>query len=226
MKFKRNQSIQILIVDDHAIVRQGLRMVLSLRPELTIVGAVGTAAEALQMTLDKQPDLILLDLVLPERDGVTLIPELRKLSPKSKILILSGVQNVSLVRKAVAAGTDGYVLKEVTPDELTQAISQVHAGQSFMHPQITAILSQQIASEHSHNETSQDRPAFIPPLTKREQDVLVLMATQSTNREIAKRLSVSEETVRTHVKGVLRKLNQPSRTQAVVEALRLGLIEL
>jgi len=226
MKLKKNQSIQILIVDDHAIVRQGLRMVLSLRPDLTIVGAVGTAAEALQMTLDKQPDVILLDLVLPERDGASLVPELRKLSPRSKILILSGVQNVPLVRKAVAAGVEGYVLKEVTPDELTQAISQVHVGHSFMHPRITAILSQQIVSEGAYHDTSQEQPAFIPPLTKREQDVLALMATQSTNREIANRLSVSEETVRTHVKGVLRKLNQRSRTQAVVEALRLGLIEL
>jgi len=128
-----NSSIQILIVDDHAIVRQGLRMVLSLRPNLTIMGSVGTAAEALQTTLDKQPDLILLDLVLPERDGASLVPELRKLSPKSKILILSGVQDANLVRMAVETGVDGYTLKEVTPDELVHAITQVHAGESFMH---------------------------------------------------------------------------------------------
>jgi len=221
-----NSSIQILIVDDHAIVRQGLRMVLSLRPNLTIMGSVGTAAEALQTTLDKQPDLILLDLVLPERDGASLVPELRKLSPKSKILILSGVQDANLVRMAVETGVDGYTLKEVTPDELVHAITQVHAGESFMHPRVTATLATTITAERLQATFAREQQAYIPDLTNREQDVLLLMATQDTNREIAERLSVSAETVKTHVKGVLRKLGQRSRTQAVVEALRLGLIEL
>ena len=219
-----HQPIRILIGDDHAVVRRGLRMVLSLRPDLEIVGEAGTENEAIQIALDKQPTLILLDLILPDTDGAKLAPKLLAHCPAGKILVLSGVQTAHLVRQAINAGIHGYALKEITPDELVKAIHQVVQGQSYMHPKITAIISQQIQSE-SHL-IPPDTIAHMPALTKREQEVLTYIATSATNREIAERLTVSEETVRTHVKGVLRKLNQTNRTQAVVEALRLGLIEL
>lgn len=224
MQKQRQTLTRILLVDDHAIVRRGLRMVLSLRPNLQVVGEAGTKEQAIQLALDMQPNLVLLDLILPETSGASLVPKILKYSPGSKILILSAVQTAPLVRQAIDAGIHGYALKEITPDELVEAIQQVAQGHSYMHPKITAIISKEIQSE-----TYLDLPdtqIHTPKLTKREQQVLVLMATTTTNREIAERLNISEETVRTHVKGILRKLNQSNRTQAVVEALRMGLITL
>ena len=208
--------IRILIVDDHTVVRQGLRMVLGLRPELRVIGEAGTGAEALQQALDHQPDLILLDLVLPDLPGAFLVADLRHYSPGSKILVLTGVQSLPMLQQAAGAGVDGFVPKEVSPDELVQAIHQVMAGRPFVHPQLARLLEQSQANGSPR----------VPELTPREREVLQLMARTATNREIAQALHVSEETVRTHVKHILRKLDQPTRTQAILEALRLGLIHL
>ncbi len=207
--------VRILIVDDHAVVRQGLRMVLGLRPEIRVIGEAGTAAAAMQQALDGQPDLILLDLMLPDIPGPALVEEFRRYSPRAKILVLTGVQSVPMLQQAAGAGVEGFVPKEVTPDELVQAIHQVMAGRPFIHPKIGHLL-----------ERIQEEPPPLPELTPREQEVLRLMAHTATNREIAERLHVSEETVRTHVKHILRKLDQPTRTQAILEALRLGLLQL
>lgn len=208
--------IRILIVDDHTVVRQGLRMVLGLRPELRVIGEAGTGAEALQQALDHQPDLILLDLMLPDLPGASLVADLHHYSPGSKILVLTGVQSLPMLQQAAGAGVDGFVPKEVSPDELVQAIHQVMAGRPFVHPQLARLLEQSQAAG----------AAQVPELTPREREVLQLMARTATNREIAQALHVSEETVRTHVKHILRKLDQPTRTQAILEALRLGLIHL
>lgn len=218
------KGIRILLVDSHTLVRRGLRMLLSLQPRLEVVGEAGTVNEALQLTLDMQPDLILLDLIWSDRDGISLISELFSYCPKARILVLSSLQIPSLIHEIIEAGVDGFVPKDITPDELTTAIEQVMQGEFYTSFQISALLSQKSSGETS---IASMNPQVSPlALTKREYDVLVLMATCATNREIAQRLTVGEETIRTHVKGVLRKLNQPSRTQAVVEALRLGLLEL
>ncbi len=209
------QPIRILIVDDHAVVRRGLTMVLSLQRDFVVVGEAGSAAAALHMAETLQPDLILLDLALPDRSGGAVAPELRRLAPHSRILVLSGAQDARLVQAAVEAQVDGYVPKEVTPAELADAIRRVAADESYIHPDVLHLL--QGASRHPQ--------AHHPPLTRREMEVLQLMATMATNREIAERLVVSEETVRSHVKSILRKLDQPNRTQAVIEAVRCGLIE-
>lgn len=215
--------IRILIVDDHAIVRQGLKMVLSLRPDFEVVGEVGTAADAIEMTRVLQPDLILLDLVLPDGNGGELTPRLREVCTECRILILSGVRSRGQVQKAVDAGVDGYILKEVVPDELVRAVHQVANGDPYLHPDITDLLAREAAHIAAN---PVQHPVFIPELTARELEVLSLMATTATNQEIAARLVVSPETVRTHVKRILGKLGQSTRTQAVVQALRLGLIEL
>ena len=215
--------IRILIVDDHAVVRRGLRMVLELQPEFQVVGETGTGAQALALCWDARPDLVLLDLTLPDMSGVEVTRQLRQTCPESRILVLSAVQDAAQVYKAVDAGVDGYVLKEITPSELARAIRQVAAGQAYLHPHITRLIMERSSSQlaqHSPQHRGQ------PRLTRREQEILALMATTATNREIAERLVLSEETVRSHVKSILRKLQKPSRTQAVVEALRLGLIDI
>ncbi len=213
--------IRILIVDDHAVVRRGLRMVLELQPEFQVVGETGTGAQALALCWDARPDLVLLDLTLPDMSGVEVTRQLRQTCPESRILVLSAVQDAAQVYQAVDAGVDGYVLKEITPSELARAIRQVAAGQAYLHPHITRLIM-----ERSSSQLAQHSPPHRgqPRLTRREQEILALMATTATNREIAERLVLSEETVRSHVKSILRKLQKPSRTQAVVEALRLGLI--
>jgi DNA-binding NarL/FixJ family response regulator len=226
-----SSSIRILLVDDHAVVRRGLKMVLNLHPRLQVVGEAGTCAEAQQQVLDLQPDLILLDFVLPDTPQGQLCKGLRDLSPQSRILVLSGVQLAPVVRRAVAADVDGYIPKDVTPDELVAAVQQVMAGKSYIHPTIEAMLVQQGSepAESTSESTSalEDELLQAPPeLTRRELEVLTLMATTATNREIAERMHVSEETVRSHVKSVLRKLNKSSRTQAVIEGVRLGWIQI
>lgn len=190
------QPIRILIVDDHAVVRRGLVMVLALQPDFAVVGEAGSAAAAMAMAAALQPDLVLLDLALPDQEGSAAVP-------------------ARLIQAALSADIDGYVPKEVTPHELAAAIRRVASQESYIHPDILQVVSRSAA---------RSEPAHLA-LTRRELEVLQLMATMATNREIAERLVVSEETVRSHVKSILRKLDQPNRTQAVIEAVRRGLIE-
>lgn len=209
-------TIRILIVDDHAVVRRGLAMVLALQRDFRVVGETGAAAEAIAMAAAFHPDLILLDLALPDREGPAILGDLRRVVPRCRILALSGTRDIRLIQAAVQGGVDGYVPKDVTPPELAEAIRRVVRDESYIHPDILQLLSRwQVA----------DVAATPSPLTKRELEVLRLMASMATNREIAERLVVSEETVRSHVKSILRKLDQPNRTQAVIEAVRRRLIE-
>lgn len=209
-------TIRILIVDDHAVVRRGLAMVLALQRDFRVVGETGAAAEAIAMAAAFHPDLILLDLALPDREGPAILGDLRRVVPRCRILALSGTRDIRLIQAAVQGGVDGYVPKDVTPPELAEAIRRVVRDESYIHPDILQLLSRwQVA----------DVAAIPSPLTKRELEVLRLMASMATNREIAERLVVSEETVRSHVKSILRKLDQPNRTQAVIEAVRRRLIE-
>ena len=220
---KRHQTaIRLLIVDDHAVMRQGLSILLNQQPHLTIVAEAGTGAEAQNAALRFQPDLILLDLQLPDTTAEYLCPELRRLSPHSKILVLSGVEASDPVYRAVDAGIDGYILKGVDMSELVAAIEQVAAGYSYLHPSITRLILHRAARQQQSAPTAVSADAY--QLTKRQKQVLMLMASTATTRDIAERLSISEETVRSHVKHILRKLNQSSRTQAVLEAVRIGLI--
>uniref|UniRef100_A0A7C1JMN9 Response regulator transcription factor n=1 Tax=Caldilinea aerophila TaxID=133453 RepID=A0A7C1JMN9_9CHLR len=212
---KPQHPIRILIVDDHTVVRRGLTMVLSLQRDFLVVGEAGSAAAALHMAEVLQPDLILLDLALPDRSGSAIVPELRRVAPQCRILVLSGAQDARLVQAAVDARVDGYAPKEVTPAELADAIRRVANEESYIHPDVLHLLRR----------TSGQPETTHPSLTRRELEVLQLMATMATNREIAERLIVSEETVRSHVKSILRKLDQPNRTQAVIAAVRCGLIE-
>lgn len=212
--------IRIVIVDDHTMVRQGLRLALELQDDFNIVGEAENGAAGVRLIQDVQPDVVLLDLNMPELNGIEVTQQVRRLSPPTRILILSGVQADARVFATIEAGVDGYIVKDATTTELAAAIRHIAAGESYFHPQVTQALVR-------YNRNLLASPALMQTaLTARELAILQSMASSATNRAIAEQLHISEETVRTHVKNILRKLDQPNRTQAVLEGVRQGLISL
>jgi DNA-binding NarL/FixJ family response regulator len=214
-----DRPIRILIVDDHAVVRKGLVMVLRLNPDFEIVGEAENGRRAVEMALTLQPDLVLLDLIMPEMDGAATAAALRTKTPDVRILILTGIELDEGVIDLLAAGVDGYVPKDIEPEELVEAIRRVAAGESYLHSAVTRHLLEQAAARHT-------TPLPDIHLTPREREVLELMATPATYKEIAEKLTVGEETIRSHTKRILSKLQQPNRGQAVLAAMRAGLIKL
>ena len=212
--------IHILLVDDHGMVRQGLRLALQLQPGFQIIGEAENGLAAIALAQELRPDLILLDLNMPDMNGIEVTQKVRVVSPESRVLILSGIQADSRVLATVEAGVDGYIVKDASTAELASAIRHVIAGEAYFHPSVTQALIQY------HRPFGVAPAATSPVLTARELAVLQAMATSATNRDIADQLYVSEETIRTHVKHILRKLNQANRTQAVLEGVRRGLISL
>jgi two-component system response regulator DegU len=211
--------IRILIADDHEVVRKGLAMVLRLEPGFEVVGEARDGAEAVQRARDLCPDIALLDLKMPVVGGEVAAQQVREQCPHTRILILSGAEIDEAVLDLIER-VDGYVLKDVSPSELAHAIRTVAEGKPYIHAAVTRTLLERM-SAHS------GKPAGLHvPLSPREMDVLRWMATAATYREIGQKLFISEETVRSHVKSILTKLDQPNRTQAVVAALKLGLITL
>ncbi len=210
--------IRILIVDDHAVVRKGLAMVLRLEPDLEVVGEAENGRVGLERARQLRPDIVLVDMVMPEMDGQAMALALRKSVPDVKIMVLSGTEVDERVFDLIAAGVEGYVLKEIEPAELVRAIHAVMRGEAYLHP---AVLKKVLGR-------MQGRPAVPAPaaLTARELEVLEWMASPNTYRQIARQLNVSEETIRSHAKSILDKLGQPNRSQAVLAAIRVGLIEL
>jgi NarL family two-component system response regulator LiaR len=191
-------------------------MVLRLEPDLHIVGEAENGQVGLAAAQRLEPDIALVDLVMPEMDGQEMALALRKSSPDIKIIMLTGTEVDERVFDLVGAGIEGYVLKQIEPAELVRAIRAVVRGEAYLHPDVMQKIVSRI------------RPDRLPPipLTPRELEVLEMMATPNTYRQIAARLCVSEETVRSHAKNILEKLRQPNRAQAVLSAIRLGLIEL
>ncbi len=212
--------IRILIVDDHAVVRKGLVMVLRLEPDFEIVGEAEDGVRAVELARQLKPDLVLLDYVMPKMDGAATASALQSALPKVKVLVLTGVALDDRVLDLLAAGVDGYVIKDIEPDELAQAIRTVARGEAYLHP----ALARRVLDRMTRRQTS--LPVPYVRLTPRQQEVLHWMATPATYREIAEQLFVSEETIRSHAKQILSKLQQPNRAQAVLAAVRAGLIEL
>lgn len=215
---QRAMPIRLLLVDDHAMVRQGLSLALGLQPDMEVVGQAGNGALGVELAAQLRPDVLLLDLNMPDLDGIEVLQRVRRVAPETRVLILSGIHADARVFATVEAGVDGYIVKDATTAELLNAIRSVAGGDAYFHPMITRTLTNYLRGPAAAPAASQ------PRLTGRELDVLQLMATSATNRAIAEKLHVSEETVRTHVKSILRKLDQPNRTQAVLEGLRSGLI--
>jgi DNA-binding NarL/FixJ family response regulator len=209
-----------MIVDDHAVVRKGLAMVLRLEPDLEIVAEAENGARAVELAAQLQPDLVLLDFVMPEMDGRATALALQAVVPTARILMLTGVALDERVLEMLAVEVDGYVMKDIEPDELAQAIRTVARGEAYLHPALARRVLNRVTERRSPLSTPQVQ------LTQREREILRWMATPATYREIAERLFVSEETIRSHAKHILSKLQQPNRAQAVLAAVRAGLIEL
>ena len=209
-------SIRILIVDDHAVVRKGLVMVLRQEPDFEVVGEAENGRVGLETAKDLRPDIVLVDLVMPEMDGQEMALALRRTDPGIKIMMLTGTEVDDRVYDLVATGIEGYVLKNIEPGELVRAIRSVAHGEAYLHPDVMKKVLTQMQPQHAH--------AVL--LTPRELEVLEWMSTPNTYKQIAAQLSVSEETVRSHAKNVLEKMKQPNRAQAVLAAVKSGLIEL
>jgi DNA-binding NarL/FixJ family response regulator len=204
--------ISVLLVDDHALFRAGLRSRLESEPDITPVGDAGTAEQAVVKARWLQPDLVLLDLLLPRKSGCEAIPELTKVSPGSKVLVVSSQTAPSSVRQAITAGAAGYVAKRASDGELIRAIRRVAAGERYIDPDLGASL---VVADGS--------PA-LDPLSERERDVLHLLCLGYTNREIGKRLFISVRTVDTHRAHIMGKLVLETRAELVLFGLANGLI--
>jgi DNA-binding NarL/FixJ family response regulator len=207
-------TIRILIADDHAVVRQGLKMFLSLDPELEILGEAGDGKKAIEMARQLQPDIVLMDLLMPVLGGVEATAQIRREMPDVEVIALTSVLEDKSVVDAVRAGAIGYLLKDTESDELIRAIKAAAAGQVQLSPKAAARLMREVRTP--------DNPET---LTDRETDVLRLLAMGQSNKEIAQTLSIGEKTVKTHVSNVLAKLSVTSRTQAALYAVRIGLVE-
>ena len=205
--------IRILIVDDHSVVRQGLRMFLGLDPELEVVGEAQDGAEGVSKARELQPDVVLMDLLMPVMDGITAIGQIRREMPDVEVLALTSVLEDASVVGAVRAGAIGYLLKDTQADELCRAIKAAAGGQVQLSPKAAARLMREVRAPESPE-----------ALTERETEVLRLLAQGQSNKEIAHTLNIGEKTVKTHVSNVLGKLGVQSRTQAALYAVRIGLV--
>jgi NarL family two-component system response regulator LiaR len=211
-------SIRVLIADDHAVVRQGLRTFLELQEDIEVVRDVADGEAAVAAAAREAPDVVLMDLVMPGVDGVEAIRRIRERRPGARVLVLSSFLDDERLFPAVRAGAAGYLLKDVEPQELVRAIRTVHGGEALLHPAVAARLMEEFAD-------GSPPPPDAADLTSREQEVLTLIARGLPNKLIARELSISEKTVKTHVSSILGKLGLTDRTQAALYAVRAGLVE-
>ena len=211
-------TISVLLTDDHQVVRQGIKMVLDLDPELEVVGEAYNGEEALRLARRLKPDVVLMDLVMPVMDGVEATGEIRRELPDTEVVALTSVLEDASVAGAVKAGAIGYLLKNTGGEELRQAIKAAAAGQVQLAPEAAARLMREVSTPEA--------PETSEALTERETDVLKLLARGQANKQIARSLYVGEKTVKTHVRKILMKLNVRSRTQAALYAARTGLVPL
>lgn len=212
------EAITILIVDDHAIVREGIRAFLSIQPDCSVVGEAGSGEVAVRMAAELVPDVILMDLMMPGIDGVETTRRLKQVSPRSQVIVLTSFHNDEHIFPALRAGALSYVLKEISPDELVEVVRKSVCGESVLHPRVAARVVQEVRG------TRGAAPNPFVELSERELEVLRLIATGHSNADIAAELVISEKTVKGHVSNILGKLHVMDRTQAAVFAWQQGLL--
>lgn len=212
------EPITVMLVDDHAIVRQGVRAYLDTQVDLLVVAEAGSGAEALPLAEEQAPDVVLIDLVMPEMDGVEATRRLKQVSPRSQVIVLTSYHQDEHIFPAIRAGALSYLLKDISPAELAEAVRKAARGEAVLHPQVAARVVQELQGA--------PRDALNPftDLSERELEVLKLIAAGASNEEIAGQLVISEKTVKSHVSNILSKLHVADRTQAAVYAWREGVV--
>ena len=212
-------SISVLLVDDHAIVRSGVRAYLDSQPDLQVVGEAGSGAEAVRLAEELVPDVVLMDLIMPEMDGVEATWRVRRVSPRSQVVVLTSFHEDEQLFPAIKAGALSYLLKDIAPEDLADAIRSAALGEAVLHPRVAARLIQEMRGERASTQN------IYTELSEREMEVLRLIAEGLSNADIAARLVLSEKTIKGHVSNILSKLHLTDRTQAAVLAWREGIIK-
>ena len=215
------EKIKVLIVDDHQVVRQGLRTFLELQEDVLVVGEAGDGETAVDMVRRLNPNVVLMDLVMPRLDGISATRQVKSLGTGVKVIALTSFTEDDKVFPAIQAGASSYLLKDVSPDDLVEAIRAVHRGEARLHPDIARKLMEQVVQQASPLRQSQ-----FEDLTEREHEVINLVAKGRSNQEIANELVISEKTVKTHVSNILGKLQLEDRTQLAIYVIKKGLVNL
>jgi NarL family two-component system response regulator LiaR len=211
-------KIKVLIVDDHQIARQGLRTFLELQSDIEIVGEAADGLSAVAMVRQHEPDVVLMDLVMPRMDGIEATRQVKSAYPKTKVIALTSFTDDDKLIPAIQAGASSYLLKDVSPDDLVEAIRASHRDEARLHPDVARKLMEKVAHVSSPAQTP-----LIENLTERELEIVRLIAEGQNNNEIAQKLFISKMTVKTHVSNILRKLDLDDRTQVAIYALKNGL---
>ncbi|MEM5773940.1 MAG: response regulator transcription factor [Anaerolineaceae bacterium] len=214
----QTEKISVLLVDDHNMVRMGLKAYIDTLPDIEVIGEAGNGVEALRLVGDLAPDVVLMDLLMPEMDGVEATRQLKKISPSTQVIVLTSYHEDEHIFPAIRAGALSYVLKDIDPDVLADTIRRARAGEAVLNPRVAARMVKEISGARL-----QDVNPF-QELTEREMDVLRQVAAGKNNREIAGELSISEKTVKTHITNILSKLHLADRTQAAVYAWQEGIV--
>jgi DNA-binding NarL/FixJ family response regulator len=216
--------IRVLVADDHPVVREGLSAIVDMEDDITVVGQARDGAEALRQTRQLRPSVVLMDLKMPNVDGVAAIERIRAELPDTHVLVLTTYADEEYIMAGIRAGARGYLLKDASPDELVRAIRVVARGESLLQPTVAARVLDKLGEMMTAGESLPSEPAPDTHLTAREREVLFLLAGGARTRDVAESLFISERTVKTHVANAMQKLDANTRAEAVAKAIQLGLL--